>query len=246
VKHEIQLEKNSDNNIIHKTGYSDFKFELNHLSWWIPKVVPSLVEMAKLETALASGFATELYWESAKVYKSDVKSTTDTEVDWSVTSSHHRPSHLFIVFQKQARHNSQSNTNMVFDHMNLERLRVKLNDTKQYPENEFTCNFDSSRTPEQMDYSRVYTSFLAAGLKTHDVDSGTVVSYSDFARLYPIFHIDVSRRDIQVYETQMTTAINVQYKLRTVPSSNYHVYCIVMFERRGLLKADDRKLFVTL
>jgi hypothetical protein len=117
---------------------------------------------------------------------------------------------------------------MIFDHMNLERLRVKLNDTKQYPENELTCNF----TPEQMDYSRVYTSFLAAGLKTHDVDTGTVVSYTDFARVYPIFHIDVSRRDMQVYETQMTTSINVQYKLRTAPTSNYHVYCIVMFERR--------------
>jgi len=242
VKHEIQLEKNSDNNIIHKIGTLNYKFELNHLSWWIPKVVPSLVEMAKLETALASGFATELYWESAKVYKSDVKSITDTEVDWSVTSFHHRPSHIFIIFQNQARHNSQSETNMIFDHMDLERLRVKLNDTKQYPDNELTCNF----TPEQRDYSRVYTSFLAAGLKTHDVDTGTVVSYSDFARLFPIFHIDVSRRDTQIYETQMTTTINVQYKLRTAPTSNYHVYCIVMFERRGLLKADDRKLFVIL
>jgi hypothetical protein len=70
------------------------------------------------------------------------------------------------------------------------------------------------------------------------------VSYGDFARLFPIFHIDLSRREIQVYET--TTTINVQYKLRTAPSSNYHVYCIVLFERRGLLKADDRKLFVTL
>lgn len=175
VNHDIQLENNSDNNIIHKTGASNYKFQLNPWSWWIPKVVPSLVEMAKLETALASGFATELYWESAKVYKSDVKTTTYTEVDWIVTTSHHRPSHIFIIFQKQARNNSQGQTNMVFDHINLERLRVKLNDTKEYPENELTCNF----TPEQMDYSRVYTTFLAAALKTHDVDSGTVVSYTD-------------------------------------------------------------------
>ncbi len=36
---------------------------------------------------------------------------------------------------------------MVFDHMNLERLRVKLNDTKKYPENEYTCDF----TPTSLD-----------------------------------------------------------------------------------------------
>lgn len=64
VKHEIQLEKNSDNNIIHKTGTLNYK--LNHLSSWIPRVVPCSVKMAKLETALASGFATQSYWESER------------------------------------------------------------------------------------------------------------------------------------------------------------------------------------
>ena len=32
VKHETELEKNSDNNIIHKTGTLNYKFEQNHLS----------------------------------------------------------------------------------------------------------------------------------------------------------------------------------------------------------------------
>ena len=97
-----------------------------------------------------------------------------------------------------------------------------------------------------MHCSRVYTSFLATGLKTRDVHSETVVSLSHFARLYAIFHIDVSRRDTKVYEIQMTTTINVEYKLRTAPSSDYHVCCHVLFENRRLLKVDDRKLFVTL
>ncbi len=126
--------------------------------------------------------------------------------------------------------------------MNLERIRIKLNNTKQYPENEYTCHF----TTASLDYSRVYTSFLAARLKTHDVDTGTVVSYNDYARLYPIFHIDVSKRDLQIYESQITTEISVQYKLRTTPTESYHVYCIIQFERQAMLQALDRKLFVTL
>jgi hypothetical protein len=96
-------------------------------------------------------------------------------------------------------------------------------------------------TPTLLDYSRVYISFLAAGLKTHDVDTGTVVSYNDFARLYPVFH-----PDLQIYESQTTTEINVQYKLKTAPDENYHVYCIVQFERQTMLQALDRKLFVIL
>jgi hypothetical protein len=126
--------------------------------------------------------------------------------------------------------------------MNLERIRIKLNNTKQYPENEYTCHF----TTASLDYSRVYTSFLAARLKTHDVDTGTVVSYNDFVRLYSIFHIDISKRDLQIYESQTTTEINVQYKLKTASDENYHVCCIVQFERQAMLQALDRKLFVTL
>jgi hypothetical protein len=126
--------------------------------------------------------------------------------------------------------------------MNLERIRFKLNDDFQYPKNEYTCDF----TPTSLDYSRVYASFLAAELKTHNVDTGTVVSFNDFERLYPIFHIDVSKKDLQIYEERTKTEIKVQYKLRTTPSENYNVYCIVQFEKQAELKVLNRKLFVTL
>jgi hypothetical protein len=53
-------------------------------------------------------------------------------------------------------------------------------------------------------------------------------------------------RDLQIYESQTTTEINVHYKLRTSPTENYHVYCIVQFERQAMLQSIDRKLFVSL
>ena len=55
------------------------------------------------------------------------------------------------------------NTNTVFDYMNLEIIRIKINDTKNYRENKYTCDFYAT----SLDNTWVYTSFLTAGLKTH-------------------------------------------------------------------------------
>ena len=59
------------------------------------------------------------------------------------------------------------------------------------------------------------------------------------ARLYPIFHINVSKRHLQIYESQTTTEISVEYKLRTTQTENDHVYFIVQFERQTMLQVSS-------
>ncbi len=65
-----------------------------------------------------------------------------------------------VVFQKTSRTENQRETNMVFDHMNLSRIQIKVGN-KKVPDEAYACDF----TPESLDYSRIYTSFLSAGYK---------------------------------------------------------------------------------
>jgi len=74
---------------------------------------------------------------------------------------------------------------------------INISRLLQYPKNEYSRNFTST----SLDYSRIYTSSLAAGLKAHGIDTGTVISYNNFGRLYPIFHIDVSEKDLQIHKS---------------------------------------------
>ncbi len=61
LPHEIELERNLDENVIHRFGSDSFKFEISHLSWFVPVATPSLTTMAKLETYLASGASNSLF-----------------------------------------------------------------------------------------------------------------------------------------------------------------------------------------
>jgi hypothetical protein len=236
LPHEIELEKNLDDNVIHKFGTGSYKFEISHLSWFVPIVTPSLTTMAKIETYLASGSINSLYWESYNVYRTDIRD--DKNVQLRITSTQHKPSHIFVVFQKTSRTENQLETNMVFDHMNLSKIQVEVGN-KKVPDEAYSCDF----SPLKLDYSRVYSSLLSAGYKNIDVDTGTVISYNDFAKLFPIFHFDLTSQESSIFENSTTPEITVSYTLEGTPG-NYYVFCIVVNERKATIQAIDLKIYV--
>ena len=236
LPHEIELEKNLNDNVIHRSGIGTYKFEISHLSWFVPIITPSLTIMAKLETYLASSAINSLYWESYNVYRTDIRD--DKNVQLRITSTQHKPSHIYVVFQKISRTENQSETNMVFDHMNLSKIQVKVGN-KKVPEEPYACDF----SPLSLDYSRIYTSFLSAGYKNIDVDTGTVISYNDFAKLFPIFHFDLTSQESSIFENSITPEITVNYTLEGIPG-NYYVFCIIVNERKATIQAIDQKIYV--
>jgi hypothetical protein len=108
--------------------------------------------------------------------------------------------------------------------MNLSKIQVNVGN-KKVSEEAYACDY----SPLSLDYSRIYTSFLSAGYKTIDVDTGTVISYNDFAKLFPIFHFDLTSQETSIFENSKTPEITVNYTLEGRPG-NYHVFCIVVSE----------------
>ena len=231
LPHEIELERNLDDNIIHKLGANTYKFEITHLSWFVPVVIPSLTMLARLETSLASGASSLLYWESYNVYRTDIRN--DKNAQLRITSTQHKPSHIYVVFQKTKRTENQNETNMVFDFMKLLKIQIKVGN-KKVPDEPYSCDIDQSR---------VYTSLLSAGMKNIETDTGTQISYSDFTRLYPIFHFDLTAIEPSIFENSTTPEIIVNYTLEGTPEQ-YYVFCIVVNERKATIQAIDQKIYI--
>ena len=232
LPHEIELERNHDNNIIHKTGTGpdSYKFEITHLSWFVPILKPSLATEARLETYLASGASSLLYWESYNVYRTDIRN--DKSVQLRITSTQHKPSHIYVVFQKVKRTENQSETNMIFDAMGLSKIHVKVGN-KKVPEEPYSGD----------DHSRIYASFLSAGMKNIETDTGTQLNYVDFGRLYPIIHFDLTAIEPSIFENSSAPEIFVDYTLEGTPE-NYYMFCIVVNERKATIQAIDQKIYV--
>ena len=71
--------------------------------------------------------------------------------------------------------------------------------------------------------------FLEAFEKYSNPDSGSQVPLEDFANLYPIIHVDVSKhRD----KLKIGAAdIEVRWHLSADPGWDYHAYCVVLSDR---------------
>jgi len=106
----------------------------------------------------------------------------------------------------------------------------------------YVCNF----TDKVNDYQRVYHSFLEAGLKYSDVDSGSQVSYTEYKSLYPIFHFDVSKREQNIFETTGICDIELRVQLRNNPANPYYIYCLIVGERYATLQAISGRMNIIL
>ena len=239
VQHTLRFTKNDVNNAIVTSDNGPYDVSIEHLSLFMAYAQPSLATKVQLEKILASNREMELLWLAGQVYRSEVRD--DKDLVWKITTTQFNPVRLYVMFQIEQRENNPKSCNMVFDHMNLKSISAVLNDNLRFPSNEYECNFEA----ESLDYARVYQSFLSAGYKNVDHDTGTIVSYQDFMRLYPIFHVDLSRKPENLFESRNTVDIGLKVKLGNYWTNKYRIYCLLLSERKAILNPTDQRTIIS-
>ena len=209
----------------------------------MPKIEPSFAVRAQLEAMLASGATRSLYFEQMRVYRQQFGEAF-TETSWKVTSnpSEQLPRHIFIAFASIERDNNETQNNQVFDNGGLKRLSVRVN-SRQYPEKELITNF----TTAERNYTRAYMMFQEAMHKYSDTDSGSQLSVEDFASLYPIFHIDVSKHEDHLklghVDIEVMWTLSDKFKnLAGTGNTAYHVFCVILSDRYTTLETVSGKM----
>lgn len=233
VKHSLIIDREVPNNyIMRANGVAAGKFNISHMSLWMPKVKPSLAIETKLDSMLVKGHLKHLYFEQMRVYRTMFQ-PTETSMTWRITTQPgtELPRHVFVAFQSSERDNNQEINNLIFDNANLRRISCRINSV-QYPEREFECNF----TPENRNYSRLYMSFLESVNKYEENDTGCQLSAEDWANLYPIIHFDVSKHGDRVKNSSADIEIrfNLGGNFRNIANNAdqpFYVYAVVLSDR---------------
>ena len=145
VKHNYIIERSLPDKYIHRAGAAAAgKFNIEHLSVWMPKVRPSRCVQTQLEALLVAGAQCSLYFEQVRVYRNQF-GATKLSPTWRVTSvaSEQLPRHVFVAFASIKRVKDQQQSNQVFNNTKLTRLSVPVN-SRQYPHREIKTNFAKS------------------------------------------------------------------------------------------------------
>jgi hypothetical protein len=233
---QIRLTRAQMADVIHRANaVSAGKFTFTKLSLWVPILKPSFEVSVQLESQLAMSQMVHYDYLNWNCYKSDSAQTAQRT--WRITTQSERPVYCFIIPQATARDGSQERSNVIFDNAQVTEMSLRVNG-KQHPAEAFTCDF---ATAGAEDHSRVYMSLMAYMNKAFNYDTGSIVNYSSFASLYPIFTFDLTSLDENVF------ASPIELQLRATVgdlATGYHFLAVVVSEKSVVLKVDSNRTVI--
>lgn len=264
IKMSLRMTKNDFNNILLKTvGVADgrIQFAKNGIKWWIPRIKPNPSIMPMLESRLSSQQNYMIPFVDLQIYRSPLYTAPQSNQVFQIRTKRKRPLKVFVCFQIDDPNNTnnfvayaaatsnigpfastarvsgpQSQNKRLFDHINLQKLRIVLNGTTQYPEQEYNMTFPTiptnavpNPTSLSADYGRVYSEFLRCSLRDHGIDEGVTVSHDMFSSLYPIFCIDLSEKP-EYFVNPESSLIEVYWTNSTV--LNYYMWVVIESEKQ--------------
>ena len=111
---------------------------------------------------------------------------------------------MYVAFQLVSRSDSATQCSMRYDHLDLERLYCRVNNT-QFPLEQYDQKWNDANGGK-LNISRAYYEYIRSNNKQQDGDSGLAVSLRDYANLYPIYYIDLSKSTSEneaVFDTEL-------------------------------------------
>ena len=231
-KHRITFRLNDSTPLIKRgTGVTDGKVVVQKMEWKVPHVEPSLEMMTKMEGLMAKDSQFKVNWDAVNVYR--IQPAKTKEIRTSLSSTIHKPTHVFIGFQNLTKYTSQKEDCMHFNDLEVEGWQMEVNSVR-FPDQE-----ENSKWKNRSGYIEMYQRFLEAckGRKSQ-------VDYDLFREYYPILHVDVSKHKSQLFENTSFPNIVVNVKFRKEPAFDYIMWVVVYNEREAVLNLEQKKMRV--
>lgn len=238
-RHTLILNRCGDKNAIVKGANTepDCKFNITHLSWIMPKIVPSLDIDMKLSNIFSSktvfpvGF---LYWNLDHI--SVAHGVDNFTWQLGMKSATEKPRYFIIGFQTNKSQNYQNAA--VFDHCNLKSISVFLNSV-QYPNISVVNDFDKE------DYSLSYyhaKQFRKNVYKLTEQYNDFMIPVEDYKKYYPLFVIDTSKQYDRLKNSISDVRIEAKFN-KKIPVGTT-CYCLSLNDRMMKLVSDGGKLML--
>ncbi len=230
VKQSLVLHRPSSvNDMIFKDGAAAAAtFVPTRVSWWLPRVKPSLSLALRLETELAAGASIPWWFNEWAMYQ-DSSSTAATH-NFRLAPIAEKPLYVIAFHTLVANDASQTANNMVMYNPSVTRAHCRFNN-RQFPEEEYQMSFAAGTE----DWLRPYVDFLRFSGKNIASSDGSLVSYTDYNALYPILVFDVSNVEENVFSAPNAANLEVRLTYASTTSACY-LNVIVIHEREVRFK----------
>ena len=236
TKIELNIEIESDNNLIWRTGGNACRVILTRLQLFIPR----LTFNSEGQKLYAENYLKPYKW----VYLNEVVERSNNSQQqtgqFRITNGISKPRHVFVWGLNTANNDVQTanpflyNTFSLPNNANMSRCYLEVGNGNEYPD----IAFKPATEP-----ARVFREVMGYVYANNDFQGGTLLNRSNFENLFPFVYFDLTKQKIDIKDG--VTKLSFHYELSANPNANYNIYALVLHEREAEIEQQSGKLLLS-
>ena len=235
TKIELNIEIESDNNLIWRTGGNDCRVILTRLQLFVPRLTFNS-EGQKLYT---ENYFKPYKWSYLNEVVERSNNGQQQTGQFRITNGISKPRHVFVWAINTANVDVQTanpflyNTFSLPNNANISRCYLEVGNGNEYPD----IHFKPATDP-----ARVFREVMGYVYANNDFQGGTLLNRSNFESLFPFVYFDLTKQKMDLKDG--VTKLSFHYELSANPNADYNIYALVLHEREAEIEQKSGKLLL--
>ena len=235
TKIELNIELESDNNLIWRTGGAACRVVLTRFQLFVPKITFN----SEGQKLYMENYLKPYKW----VYLNEVVERSNNSQQqtghFRITNAISKPRHVFVFGINTANISSQTanpflyNTFNLPNNANISRCYLEVGNGNEYPD----IHFKPATDP-----ARVFREVMSYVYANNDFQGGTLLNRSNFNSLFPFIYFDLTKQKMDIKDG--VTKLSFHYELSANPNADYNLYALVLHEREAEIEQQGGKLLL--
>ena len=235
TKIELNLELESDANIIWRTGGNACRVVLSRLQLFVPRITFN----KKGQELSMKNYLKPYKWTYLNEVVERSNNSQQQTGQFRITNAISKPRHVFVFAINTANIESQTanpflyNTFNLPNNANISRCYLEVGNGNEYPD----IHFKPATDP-----ARVFREVMSYVYANNDFQGGTLLNRTNFESLFPFVYFDLTKQKMDIKDG--VTKLAFHYELSANPNADYNIYAIVLHERIAEIEQQGGKLLL--
>ena len=235
TKIELNIELESDGNLIWRTGGNDCRVILTRFQLFVPRITFN----KKGQEIYLKNYLKPYRWMYLNEVVERSNNSQQQTGHFRITNAISKPRHVFVFAINTANIDSQTanpflyNTFNLPNNANVSRCYLEVGNGNEYPD----IHFKPATDP-----ARVFREVMGYVYANNDFQGGTLLNRTNFESLFPFVYFDLTKQKMDIKDG--VTKLAFHYELSANPNADYNIYAIVLHERVAEIEQQGGKLLL--
>ena len=235
TKIELNIELESDGNLIWRTGGNDCRVILTRFQLFVPRITFN----KKGQEIYLKNYLNPYKWKYLNEVVERSNNSQQQTGHFRITNAISKPRHVFVFAINTANIDSQTanpflyNTFNLPNNANISRCYLEVGNGNEYPD----IHFKPATDP-----ARVFREVMSYVFANNDFQGGTLLNRTNFESLFPFVYFDLTKQKMDIKDG--VTKLAFHYELSANPNADYNIYAILLHERVAEIEQQGGKLLL--